>query len=356
MSKDDDGLSSSREMSLAEMRKDPRLVPYGESNLGMPLELVDGLLVPNERFFVRSNASTPLIDPRCWRLRVSGLVAREVTLALADLRRMPVRRVTAFLECAGNSRSRFMPTAEGTPWANDAVGNAVWEGTPLAGVLALSGVAPGAVEVVATGGDEPAMRRALPLAIAQDPETLLVWGMNGAELPVPHGGPVRLFVPGWAGIASTKWLAGLEVLDRAFDGPYNTVSYVIRDAAGRGLRPVREMPVKSLISQPVDGSRLTAGARLISGYAWSGEGAVTRVDVSVDGGVSWAEAALVAEAGRRSWVRFELPWEARPGVAQLRSRATDERGLTQPDEVAWNARGYLMNAVHKVNVEVSEEP
>ncbi|MDP9354341.1 MAG: molybdopterin-dependent oxidoreductase, partial [Chloroflexota bacterium] len=213
--------------------KDLRLTPYGTTNLGTPPELladVDGLTVPNDRFFVRSNGPTPIISPETWRLRIGGLVERELILSLTDLQVMPGRTLTAFLECSGNSRSRFVPTAEGTPWQDDAVGNATWSGVSLPTVLDLAGLRDEAVEIVSQGGDFTGMQRGLPLPVARDPDTLLAWEMNGEPLPLPHGGPVRLLVPGWGGIASTKWLVGLEVIDRPFDGPWNTDSYVFYDA------------------------------------------------------------------------------------------------------------------------------
>lgn len=340
---------------LARLGKDPRLTPYGGANFGTPpgLLLADGRgVVPTDRFFVRSNGPVPAINSAAWRLDVTGLVGRPLSLSLADLRAMPQRSLTAFLECAGNGRTTFAPLPPGTPWRNDAIGNAVWEGVPLATVLERAGVGEGAVDVVAQGGDFPEMRRGLPLPTAVDPETLLVLRMNGEELTPAHGGPVRLLVPGWAGIAATKWLVGLEVLDHAFAGFWNADNYVFWTADGEAVRPIREMPVKSILVSPTDGEAVAAGARTVSGYAWSGHGRVVRVEVSVDGGASWADAALSGAAGRRSWVRFACPWEARPGEVRLRARATDERGLTQPTTPDWNAKGYLMNAIHDVAVTV----
>ena len=347
------GTERSEEL-LARWGKDPRLVPYGGGNFGTPPDLLatdERLTVPTERFFMRSNGPVPVLDPATWRLRVSGIVGRELELSLADLRAMPATTLAAFLECAGNSRTAFEPLPEGTPWRNDAVGAAVWEGVPLGAVLDRAGVGAGAVDVVAQGGDMPGMRRGLPLPVARDPETLLVLRMNGEDLSVAHGGPVRLLVPGWAGIASTKWLVGLEVLDRAFAGFWNADNYVFWTAAGEAVRPIREMPVKSIVVAPPAGATVAAGRQAVRGYAWSGHGRVTRVEVSVDGGASWGDAVL-AEAGRRAWVRFELPWDATPGPARILARATDERGLTQPTTPDWNAKGYQMNAVQAVGVTV----
>lgn len=344
------------EMLLVELGKDRRLVPYGGGNFGLPLDYLEPegeLVVPTERFFMRSNGPVPVIDPLAWRLAISGHVAREISLSLADLQAMPQRTFTAFLECAGNGRTRFDPLPPGTPWLNDAASNAVWEGVPLAALLDLAGVRDGAVDVVTQGGDFPEMRRGLPLRAARDQDTLLVLRMNGEPLTVAHGAPARLFVPGWAGIASTKWLAGVEVLDHAFAGFWNSDNYVYWAEDGTPLRPVQEMAVKSVISAPQAGEILSAGMVQISGYAWSGNGAIADVEVSVDGGVSWQLAEL-QRAGRRSWVRFSLAWQATPGEHTILARATDERRLRQPVQAAWNGKGYGQNGIQRIAVTVRE--
>ena len=338
---------------LASIGKDPRLAVGSPLEIGMPLELVDGLVVPNELFFVRSNRSLAVaLSPEAWRLRVTGHVDREVELTLADLQALPQRSLTAFLECSGDSRGRFAPPTEGNQWGNSAVGNAVWGGVSVSAALDLAGVRPGAVDVVSQGADFPEMRRGLPIDTARNPDAMLVWRMNGEALPPPNGGPVRLLVPGWGGITSTKWAVGLEVLDRAFAGHYNTAVYVHVDESGTPVRPVREMPVKSVITSPAPGATVGAGPQTVAGYAWSGYGAVARVEVSSDGGATWDEATIALDGGRRSWVRFEHRWEATAGTIVLRSRATDDRGLTQPETAAWNAKGYQMNAIFEVPVTV----
>jgi DMSO/TMAO reductase YedYZ molybdopterin-dependent catalytic subunit len=262
---------------------------------------------------------------------------------------MPQQTLTAFLECAGNGRTRFNPVPEGTPWRNDACGTAIWEGVSLAEVLAQAGVRPGAVDLVAQGGDFPEMQRGLPVSVARDPDTLLVLRMNGEPLTVAHGAPVRLLTPGWAGIASTKWLVGLTVLDRAFAGYWNADNYVYWAEDGTALRPVEEMGVKSVIASPVADERLATGTTTITGYAWSGYGDVVTVEVSTDGGETWQEANL-ERAGRRAWVRFTLPWNATAGEHTLLARATDERRLRQPVQAAWNLKGYGQNGIHAVVV------
>lgn len=341
--------------TLAALDKDPALIEHGTTTFETPVELADNFLTPNELFFIRANGPLSIdIDPAAWRLTVTGLVESELELSLADLQAMPIQTVTAFLECSGNSRSRFAASgekADGTQWGNGAIGNAEWTGVSLRDVLDKAGVQPGVIDVVSTGGDFPEMQRGLPLEIALSPDVMLVWEMNGAELPRPNGGPVRLLVPGWGGIASTKWVVNLNLIDHSFDGPFNTESYVLIDADGTALRPVREMPVKSVITVPTPNAALTAGAQMISGFAWSGYAGIARVEVSIDGG-DWQEATIVEEAGPLSWVRFELPWGADAGEHLLRSRATDQIALQQPESVPWNAKGYQMNAIYEVPVTV----
>jgi DMSO/TMAO reductase YedYZ molybdopterin-dependent catalytic subunit len=170
-------------------------------------------------------------------------------------------------------------------------------------------------------------------------------------LPIAHGGPARLLAPGWAGIACTKWLVGLEALERAFDGFWNSDNYVYWSEDGTSLRPVTEMPVKSVISAPLAGSTLAPGPVEIAGYAWSGHGAIARVEVSTDGGLTW-RASCLERLGRRAWVRFRARWQATPGRRRLLARATDERGLRQPAIAPWNGKGYAQNGIHTVDVVV----
>jgi sulfane dehydrogenase subunit SoxC len=340
------------EKTVTTSGKDERLTSYEGGNYGTPLELIDDFIVPTSLFFVRNNGPIPEIDTRAWRMTVDGFVDKPLKLSLLDLKRLPRRTISAFLECAGNSRTKFEPIPEGTPWVNDAIGNATWSGTCLSNVLELAGVKRGAVDVVSQGADLPGMRRGLPIATARDTDTMLVWEMNGAPLLPSHGGPVRLLVPRWAGIASTKWLSKLTVLPNPFDGAYNTTSYVIFTEQGEGLFPVREMPVKSLIASPIEGSVLAAGPQMLHGFAWSGYGGITRVEISADDGRSWEEADLVRSAGRLAWTRFEYRWDAVPGTIKLLSRATDERTLTQPLKPLWNFKGYQMNGVQGVTVTV----
>jgi len=302
--------------------------------------------VPNPLFFLRSNNPVPTIARGDWRMRIDGRVQRPLDLGFDELQSLPRRREEVWLECAGNSRRRFDPPGEGNQWDDQAVSNAVFTGVSLSAVLDRVGILDDAVEVVATGADAANFQRSLPLELALRPEVVLAWEMNGEPIPLPNGGPVRMIVPSWAGIASVKWPIHLEVLTTPFGGYYHSERYIIVDAEQRTLRSVREMPVKSLFATPGDGDTLGPGTHLISGFAWSGLGQIDQVEVSTDDRQTWSPARLIHGSGAFAWTRWELPWTpTTPGRATLAARATDSAGNVQPAAAAWNKFGYLMNAI-----------
>lgn len=340
--------------SLQSIGIDQPLIAHGGFNFGTPPDLVTGFDVPNDAFFIRSHGpSAKLDDPSKYTLTVGGHVNTPLKLTLDDLKGMPTRTYQSFLECSGNGRGFFSPAASGGQWRNDAVANAEWTGVPLHVVLDKAGVKDGAIDIVSQGGDFPEMQRGLPIDVAMGPDTMLVLQMNGEDLPAPHGGPVRLYVPGWGGIASTKWLIGLTVLDHTFQGDFNVKNYIVINAQGETLRPVRAMPVSSAIWTPAYDAQVKAGQVPITGYAWSGLGAIARVEVSTDNGSSWNDAKITKSSGELSWARFEYTWDAKPGPTGLLTRATDDRGTSQPSEAQWNKLGYQYNAVQRVLINVS---
>jgi len=250
------------------------------------------------------------------------------------------------------------PRPPGEPWGLGAVSTARWRGVPLRAVLERAGVAEGTVEILAVGADralplqggiETPFARSLPLAKAMDPDTILALEMNGRPLPPEHGAPVRLIVPDWYGVASVKWVARLEALVEPYTGFYQGRRYVY--ATGDRTEPVRSMRVRALIVSPAD-EAVPAGNVLVRGRAWSGDGAVIRVEVSVDQSL-WREARLLAAISGHTWRAWEFDWEdARPGNHTLRARATDAGGNSQPDVARWNELGYGSNSVHIVSVQV----
>jgi DMSO/TMAO reductase YedYZ molybdopterin-dependent catalytic subunit len=309
-------------------------------------------ITPIAGHYVRAHFPTPHMDARSHRIAVLGGVARPRSFAPDELRRFATRTVTTTLECAGNGRLGMVPLPPGEPWAEGAVSTAVWSGAPLADLLAEVGLRDDTVEILVEGADmgwpegSPApcrFARALPLDKALDRDVLLAWEMNGQPLPVEHGAPVRLIVPGWYGMASVKWVARIVALSEPFTGWLQSERYVYVPAKG-SPRPVTTMRVRSLIVAPTAGARLPRGVVRVSGWAWSGHGAIARVEVALD--ESWTAARLAAPPTPHAWTRFALDLDVTAaGRHTLRARATDAAGHVQPDVTEWNAYGYGNNAV-----------
>jgi DMSO/TMAO reductase YedYZ molybdopterin-dependent catalytic subunit len=311
---------------------------------------VSGTLVSNPLFFLRSNNPPPNLAGADWQVRLDGRVKRQLTFDEAALRALPSVTHEVWLECAGNSRRRWDPPGEGNQWDDQAVSDARFTGVPLVTLLEQAGVEDDAVEVVATGYDRDAegtpFQRGLPLAVARDPGVLLAFAMNGAPIPAANGGPARLIVPRWAGIASVKWPAHIEVVNTPFRGYYNAQRYIMVDQTGRTLDTVREMPVKSVVAWPSEGEHVRRGAHTAFGFAWSGHGRIERLDVSTDDQRTWSSARLTHGEGETAWARWEFDWNLpSSGEARLSVRATDSSGNVQPTSAAWNKFGYQMNAI-----------
>lgn len=328
--------------------KSADLISLGDGlNFSAPLaQVTSGTIVPTRLFFLRSNNPPPEVaSTGDWRVRVDGRVANPLTIELRELQALSSVTREVWLECAGNSRNRWNPPGEGNQWDDQAISDARFTGVPLAAVLDRAGVAPDAVEVVGTGADADSFQRALPLEVARDPSVLLAWAMNDEPLPVANGGPLRLVVPRWAGIASVKWLSRLEVVDTPFHGYWNAQRYIRLDGEGRNHGPVREMPVKSIIAWPTRGATVSAGPQTAFGFAWSGYAEISHVDVSTDQGQTWTAARLVQGDGPLAWTRWEFDWVPAAANASLTVRATDRAGNAQPAEAQWNKFGYQMNAI-----------
>src|SRR5579859_4007083 len=326
--------------------------------------LVGGVIMPNARFYVRNHFQAPVLDASAWRLEVTGLVDRPLALNLRDLSRMPSETRVVTLECAGNGRFYLDPPAEGEQWRLGAVSTAEWTGVPLTEVLDRVGILPGAREAVFRGADRGVVEasadpvyfeRSLPLDTARESQALLAYAMNGEPLPLQHGFPVRLVVPGWYGVASVKWLTAIELVGDAFDGYFQTTKYWY-EPDGAPHEPVTLQQVRALITDPCDGAEVPPGEIVVRGVAWSGAAPIARVEVSINAG-SWQEARLIGDGRRYSWQWWELLTNiARPGKQSIRARATDLAGRTQPSQPRRNRHGYGNNAIQTVLVHVPTLP
>ena len=323
-------------------------------------------LVPGDRFFVRNHTTTPAIDPQTWRLSIYGdglsgspSPREPLSFSYHELRQMPSVDLTCAIECTGNGRGFFAtqqgtPTT-GTPWTLGAIGVARWRGVALGDLLQRAGLLSSAEEVMPVGLDAPyvddgidhgRVRRPLPIAKALD-DVLVAYAMNGELLPPDSGFPARLVVPGWVGIASTKWLGSIEVSRQPLTSPWNTVFY--RMTGGdypTDSPPLTTLPVKSAFELAI-GARLPARRpTVLHGRSWSGTARIRGVEVSADGGRHWTLARLLPPESPAAWTRWELAWTPpSPGVYELRARATDSAGVTQPDSVPYNSAGYHFWAV-----------
>jgi DMSO/TMAO reductase YedYZ molybdopterin-dependent catalytic subunit len=330
-------------------------------------------LTDQARLFVRNHTVTPTIDRDTWRLRVFGTGLSEpraegdaLWLSYADLRRLPVTRLTASHECTGNGRSFFASQqgtpASGTAWKLGAVGGVTWEGVRLAEVLDRLGLSADAVSIQAAGLDPEystggvnygRVRRPFPVGKALD-DALLAWGMNGEPLLPDHGFPVRLVLPGWVGIASIKWLGSLEVATTELTSPWNTKWYRMTGGSYPADSPALTVnPVRSAWELGWGETIARRDEVELTGRSWSGAAAVDRVDVSVDGGSTWRPARPYRSGHRQAWTQWRYVWK-RPALGQqvLMARATDATGRTQPLVTPFNDNGYFFDAVvrHPVTV------
>ena len=326
-----------------------RIVSSEPLNAEAPLEALSGVVPRSELHFVRSHFAFPAHPGT---LTIGGEARRPMVLTLDALRDRASSSVANTLECAGNGRAFLDPPAPGEPWRLGAVGTAEWTGVMLRDLLAEAEVTERAVEILFRGADlgEPAglgrtiaFERSLRLPVPAD--VIVALEMNGRPLAREYGAPFRLIVPGWYGMASVKWLTEIVAIATPFRGFYQADRYVIGDA------PLDVIAPRALIVAPADGARVPARPSVIRGYAWSGRTSIDRVDVSTDGGETWAAAELGKAVGR-AWRTWETGWKPVPGVATLLARATNARGERQPLEQVRNALGYGNNAAQPVLVEV----
>ena len=341
-------------------------------NAETPAHLLDDAITPTERHFIRNNGIPPAgVDASAWTLTVDGLVETPLTLGIDDLKRgFDVVTAALTLECAGNGRAFFDPPAEGAQWTYGAIACSEWTGVRLADVLKAAGMKSGVVYTAHEGADthpsctqgKRPLSRGVPIAKAMDRNTLIAFAQNGRPIHPMNGAPLRLVVPGWPGSCSQKWLTRVWLRDRVHDGAKMTgTAYRV---PARPLAPgeqldetefviIGAMPVKSLITHPATGHRTAARVLEARGHAWAGEQTVSALHLSIDFGATWAEATLDRPVNAGTWQNWRaaiaLPG---PGYYEIWARATDSEGVGQPHTIAWNPKGYLNNALHRVAVTV----
>jgi sulfite oxidase len=331
--------------------------------------LAEGSLTPTDAFYVRGHGAVPEVDPAAWRLRVHGLVERELDLSLTTLREAFRQRTeTATLQCAGNRRAGLMAIREipgEAPWGPGATGTATWTGVALADVLAVAGPLREAAHVGFEGADRCPEERfggSIRLDKACRPEVLLAWAMNGEPLPPVHGAPLRVVVPGYIGARSVKWLERIEVRARPWTGYFQHVAYRLlpedgTPGPGAGM-PLGVVALNADVLSPADGETVAPGPVEVRGYAFAGgERHVARVDVSVDGAATWSQAELLEDLGDWAWRHWRITVELAPGEHEILVRAWDSSAATQPEDEAalWNPKGYVNNARPRVRVRAASD-
>jgi len=295
---------------------------------GAPLQDLNGIITPSSLHFERHHSGVPDIDPSRHRLMIHGMVDRPLVLTMDELKRFPSVSRIYVMECSGNGfRNKGARTVQD---AHGLVSCSEWTGVPLSLLLRETGVQSGASWIVAEGSDAAKLTRSVPLAKAMN-DTLLAYGQNGEAIRPEQGYPLRLFVPGWEGNISVKWLRRIKVVDQPYMTREETSKYTDLMPDGKARQFTFEMDPKSLITYPSGGQKLgNPGFYEISGLAWSGRGAIRRVEVSVDGGRSWRDAQLQSPVLPIAFTRFRFGWTWDGSEAVLQSRCTDEHGDVQP--------------------------
>jgi sulfane dehydrogenase subunit SoxC len=327
------------------IRSQPGTTGSGASRT--PLESLDGMITPSGLHFERHHSGVPDIDPAQHRLLVHGLVKRPLIFSMDALLRYPMISRVHFLECSGNSQFLYQPAPPNLTagQTHGLVSCSEWTGVPLRVLLEEAGVDRSAHWILAEGADAAAMSRSIPMAKAMD-DALLALFQNGERLRPENGYPVRLFLPGWEGNMSVKWLRRLKVVSAPIMTKDETSRYTDLQADGKSLMFTYPMEVKSVITRPSHGMTLSgAGLHQISGIAWSGNGTIRKVDVSTDAGKTWMEAPLVAPVLPRALTRFRLPWKWDGTATVLKSRATDDTGAVQPERATFIAE-HGTNAIY----------
>jgi DMSO/TMAO reductase YedYZ molybdopterin-dependent catalytic subunit len=322
---------------------------------------LDGkIITPNEQFFVRSHFPVPQIDTH--QLEIGGLVENPVTLTVSELGTLPRTDRQVVLECAGNGRGLMkLPNTSGTQWGYGAVGNASWGGVLLSTLLRNAMALPDAKYVWFEGADRsprnstPTFTRSLPLEKAMA-DAIVCDTMNGSPLPTNHGGPLRLVVPGWYGMAWTKWLNKITLAAEPVANHFMNPGYRWVEPGGDPALslPVETLRVKSLITTPLEGAKVPVGKIRVDGFAWAGPSGVKMVEVSADGGKTWQFAGFVGDYKENAWRRWATQiTREKPGKQSVMARATDNAGNVQPVGPMINLGGYGNNAIQKVNFSVT---
>ncbi|GEO02544.1 molybdopterin containing oxidoreductase [Adhaeribacter aerolatus] len=374
--------TESRKLTLGDgfslKEKHPDLVVLSDKpwNIETPPHLLDDAITPANKLFVRNNGLIPEnIDAKTWTLTIDGeSVEKQTVFTLDDLKKKFKHHTYQLVhECAGNGRAEYNPPGHGNQWTTGGVGCCEWTGVRLRDVLEAAGIKKDAVYIGyygrdkhLSGKDEVPISRGVPMRKALEEEALVAWAMNGQDIPVVHGYPLRLIFGGWPASTSGKWLTRISIRNKIHDGakmngadyrlPKNTIAPGAKiTATNENMRIIEAMPVKSLITYPKTGAQLPEGKMLeLRGHAWAGDRKIKEMHISYNFGATWQKCSIKGPRNRNCWQQWttqvKLPQK---GYFEVWARATDSEGVMQPMLVpAWNPGGYLNNACHRIAVEV----
>lgn len=357
--------------------KSPEMKVLGDKpwNVEPPVHLLDDAVTPVDKMFIRNNGLIPTdSNPATWTLTINGeSVKKTKTYSLSDLKkRFPAHTYQLVLECGGNGRSGYEPQTSGNPWDQGAISCAEWTGVRLKDILADVGINDDAVYIGYYSKDphlsqdptKQAISRGVPIKKALEDETLIAWAVNGKDIPLVHGYPLRLVVGGWPASTSGKWLHTIAVRNKVHDGAKmegHSYRVPIRPVqpgekipeTPENFRIIESMPVKSMLTYPKTGAMVSATKPLlVRGHAWAGDHSVAEVHTSIDYGATWQKTKLQPPKNRLAWQQWSAELRfPQPGYYEVWVRATDNQGITQPMVIPqWNPGGYLNNACHRIAV------
>ena len=370
------GVYDTAELEALPGKKPLIKLAYRPPNYETPVGYFDSAFTPNDAFFVRYHlAGIPeKLDAAGWKIRIGGEGATSpLEIGLAELKSgfEPVE-LAAVCQCSGNRRGLSDPHVPGVQWGLGAMGNAMWKGVRLKDVLAKAGLRKEALEIVVNGADGPVIDKtpdfikSIPVWKGLDENTLIAWEMNGQELPHFNGFPVRLIVPGWTATYWMKHLETIDILTKPFDGFWVKAAYRIPTGKfpvmqhflsqmNETSEPITEMVVNSVITAPAEGAKVKAGRDVeVRGVAWDSGYGIRRVELSIDGGKLWREAALGKDYGRfafRQWSFRFTP--ARRGTVTVMAKASNGVGQTQAESLIFNPAGYQNNVIRPFTLTVA---
>jgi sulfane dehydrogenase subunit SoxC len=319
----------SRALGQRAATEKPQRQPRGVTSSGTPHQDLYGTITPSDLHFERHHGGVPEIDPKTYSLLIHGMVERPTVFTLADLKRFPAVSRVQFLECSGNFGGRGTATDLTPQEIAGLTSTSEWTGVALATLFREVGASAKAKWFLAEGQDAAVLTRSVPVSKAYD-DALIAYGQNGEAIRPEQGYPARLFLPGWEGNASVKWLRRIELSDRPFMTREETSKYTDPMADGTARIFSFLMDARSLITYPAYPVTLNRGWVEINGIAWTGSGKIRRVDVSTDGGVTWVPAKLQEPVLSKAHTRFRHLWNWTGGDAVIMSRAVDETGYVQP--------------------------